>query len=524
MIAQAGGLTYNLPKRQFAQPQEQPVVQQAGRQAGSPFDIPMGEDLAYVENLTNNYYNAYGRLKDFTETMWKDYGVDVTKPDFSQAGGGLMHDAFLKMDADLRIAANDLAQEKKIREEQRKAVLEGKAIYAPGYQEEAQLARTLPQEQRIISLELFPEVEQALQGVSNRVYNTPTEQEAAFATLKPMIAKYEQLKIDDPQNARRYQRQINALRKPTYSLPDVYFREEADRGAGAQKEAQYLTMAKKIANEWKGNWASVDKREYDPILKQQVDVVIPESGLTFGKTTIDGKEVDKIVKRYIRDKDGFVYADFANPNIPRERLDSKTTDEAVTTIFSNNPKYGGAEGIEFLNKFRGTSGTFDVTDLYAKEPGEYQQVVKQSQEAFKGIKERQQVLASVKEKIKNRLPKSSPVWDTPEDLKTILADYPEVADKLPNIKIEPEGDGFKFKTDFWSAPSKDLKEQLGIKKSIYTYDELIDWLADFVGEAVNIESAGSSTQTPSMTSQSQVSSANQTTLPKEQSKFIRNRK
>lgn len=487
MIAQAGGLTYNLPQRQFAQQQAQPVMQQEAQpQGGSPFDIPMGDDLAFVENLTNNYYTSYGRLKDFTETMWKDYGVDVTKPDFTQPGGGLMHDTFLRMDADLRMAANDLAQEKKIREEQRRAVLEGRAVYAPGYQEEAQLARTLAPMQRVIPTNLLPDVEEAVRGVSNKQYNTPQEAQRAFATLKPLIDKYTALVQTDPTNAPFYQRQIDALRQPTYSLPDFAFRQTARQLATSQEQSNYLTMAKKIANDWKGNWTEGVTYEYDPILKEQVAVVVPETGLMLGKATVDGKkEVDKIVKRYVKGSDGAVYAEFDNPKIPRERLDTKTTDEAVTTVISRNPKFGGEKAINFLNQFRGTAGTYDITDLYER-PEEYQQIVQQAQETTKDLPAKQQTLANIKERVKLRMPTKAPFFlpDRPVNIKSLLADYPEISKMIPDARIETEKDGYKF-TD-----SKGFKNITGLESGsnkIYSEDEIIDFLAKFVGEAVNLE-------------------------------------
>lgn len=485
MIAQAGGLTYRLPQRQqFAQPQ--PEQQMQPQQQGSPFGTPAGDDLAYVEDLTNNYYNAYGRLKDFTETMWKDYGVDVTKPDFAQPGGGLMHQAFTKMDADLRMTANDLVQERKIREEQRKAVLEGKAVYAPGYQEEAQLARTLQPEQRVIPTNLLPDVDEAIKGVSNRVYNTPQEAQRAFATLQPLITKYQNLVKSDPANAQFYQRQIDALRQPTYSLPDVSFRPSS----GTSKEQQnYLTMARKIANDWKGNWTEGVSYKYDPELKQQVAFIEPEGGLMMGKATIGKNEVDKIIKRYIKTPAGAIYAEFDNPKIPRERLDTKSSDEAVTTIMTRNPAaFGGQEGVNFLNQFRGTAGTYDVTNLYPDQK-EYQQLAQQAKETTIDLPARQEALASVKSNISSRMPVKR-AWflpDKPINIKDLLADYPEIASKIPDAMIEAEGDGYMF-TD-----SDGFKAITGLdsgSNNTYSKDEIIGFLANYVGEAVNLESAG----------------------------------
>jgi len=302
MIAQVGGLNYRFPDRQRVGEQQVAAgqAQMAPQQGGSPFDIPLAESgVPTIENYTRNYYDSYSKLKDFTETMWKDYGVDVTKPDFSQPGGGLLHEAFQKMDADLRIAANDLAESKTILAEQRKAYLEGKAIEAQGYDPYAQIAREVPQGQRMVPLGLAEDVQQAVQGVSNRVYNTPQEAERAYATLQPLRNKYAKLIKDDPENTAFYQRQIDAMRRPTYSAPNI----KPPSGIG-EKEQQYLTMARKIANSMAGNWTP-DDTEYDLETKQNISILNAESGLSMGPTTVKNQKgedvkVDKIIKRYIK--------------------------------------------------------------------------------------------------------------------------------------------------------------------------------------------------------------------------------
>jgi hypothetical protein len=508
MIAQAGGLTYSLPQRQqFAQPQ--PEMQQQAQQ-GSPFSAPIGEDLAYVEDLTNNYYNAYGRMKDFTETMWKDYGVDVTKPDFAQPGGGLMHQAFQKMDADLRMTANDLSQERKIREEQRKAVLEGKAVYAPGYQEEAQLARTLPQEQRIISLELFPEVEQALQGVSNRVYNTPTEREAAFATLKPMIAKYEQLKIDDPQNARRYQRQIDALRKPTYSLPDVSFRPPSGTGA----PTGLIESLKKPVFDNMGFWTP--QRTQTKVVNGQATVTMtPEQDVNHGPIKIEtynakGKKEElntNLIVDYYYLNDGQVMARYKSPaNDPKydRRVDNKLVSEQVRQQYGEDAKlmrdfYTATSDIV-------TPETGAVTVESFLKPEEIQMGEQNKQNAQVLAKQADAALAAEKNKIKEDMSEASGYKD---------------------LVFNINGKEYRFKNHTIGAeyyPENELKDIIeltgipqptleGYKKDRLTADDIFKLLekAGYFDQVVQ----------KAMPQQAVPSSANTTTLPAEQSKFLR---
>lgn len=498
MIAQAGGLTYRLPQRQFAQ-QAQPAMQQQvaqQQQEGSPFDIPMGEDLAYVENLTNNYYTSYGRLKDFTETMWKDYGIDVTKPDFAQPGGGLMHDTFLRMDADLRMAANDLAQQKKRTEEMAKLEAQGKVVRGmlptgEVYDPTRMLERQFVDAQgRPVSAYVSTDLEdRTLKAIerANQEYYTTGDAAAANAAIQPIRDEYARLIKENPYQAEYYQKQLNAIMDAQRKFSSGMLTADSKAKFATQGEqAKYLTMARKIANDWKGNWTQGVTYEYDPILKEQVAVVTPEASLMLGKATVDGKdEVDKIVKKYIRGSNGAVYAVFDNPKIPRERLDTMTTDEAVTTVLSKNPKFGGEKAVTYLNQFRGTEGTYDITDLYER-PEEYQQIVQQAQETTKDLPAKQQTLANIKERVKLRMPTKAPFFlpDRPVSIKSLLADYPEISKMIPDARIETEKDGYKF-TD-----SKGFKNITGLESGsnkIYSEDEIIDFLAKFVGEAVNLE-------------------------------------
>lgn len=349
MIAQAGGLTYTFPARQIGE--QQPVAggqaPMQAQQGGSPFDIPLAEDgVPTIENYTRNYYDSYGRLKDFTETMWKDYGVDVTKPDFSQPGGGLLHEAFQKMDADLRIAANDLAESKTILAEQRKAELEMKAMKAPGYDPYAQIAREAPN--AMIPLGLFEDVQQAIQGVSNRVYNTPGEVQRAYATLQPLIQKYEKLMTDDPRNAAVYQRQIDAMRQPTYSTPDIAFRPPSGGGSGAEG---LVDLSKKVVFDNTAYGWTPQRVQPKTVNGKATLTMTPEQDITHGKVKVEivdasgkKKEIDTMltVDYYYMTPDGTVMARYKSPaDDPAydRRVDNKLASEQMKQYLSNDAQF-----------------------------------------------------------------------------------------------------------------------------------------------------------------------------------------
>ena len=499
MIAQAGGLTYRIPQRQPIGQQQAIAAGQAPMQAqqgGSPFDVPLVEDgVPTIENYTRNYYDSYSKLKDFTETMWKDYGVDVTKPDFSQPGGGLLHEAFQKMDADLRIAANDLAESKTILAEQRKAKTEMKAIEAPGYDPYAQIAREAPN--AMIPLGLFEDVQQAIQGVSNKVYDNPLEVQRANATLDPLRQKYETLKTTDPRNAAVYQRQIDAMRRPTYSAPNI----KPPSGIG-EKEQQYLTMARKIANSMAGNWTP-DDTEYDLETKQNISILNAESGLSMGPTTVKNQKgedvkVDKIIKRYIKTPDGEVYAEFNDDRIPRERVDNKSADEAVTTIFNENKLLGGDDAIEFLNRLRQTSGGgYTLRSLYSpEEEALYQEAKSTGMTSTAATKQGLQRLADVKSNItakfkglKETTGLSRFFGGEEINAKDLFADYPDIASLVPdmNISINVTDDKFNLSREDYAALKGLPVNSDDILDTDYedlSEDQIIDLFSKYVSKAL----------------------------------------
>ena len=370
MIAAAGGQTYAIPyPKQRAQP-EQAMPQQPEQ---SPWQTPMGEDLAYVENLTSNYYNAYGTLKDFTTTMWKDYGVDVTKPDFSQAGGGDLHQAYLAMDAELRMTANDLSQQKKSTEERDKLQAQGKLVrgtyvdsatgktisYDPTKELERQFG---PEGQKIspyVSTELNDTTLKAIEKAQQTYYDTGDVEEAN-RSLQPIKEEYARLMEDDPYNKEYYQRQLKAIMKATKTTPAIAFRPPS-----GTPPTDYTTLYKEIVSNAQGAWQggyTTGERE------GQAVAIRAGNGMNYGKVQIveNGKkqEYEAIAENYVRYPDGKVYVEFTNKKIEPQRIDNLSADKVIIPLLQNNA-LGGKESLEYFleNYQKSPSGTVDVTQI-----------------------------------------------------------------------------------------------------------------------------------------------------------------
>lgn len=340
LMGQAGGLAYTF------QPMNRPapVQQEEAQPTGTPFDTPTPPDaeLANVENLTGNYYNAYSRLKDFTNTMWQDYGLDVTKPDLSQPGGGQFYQAYVNMDANLRMTAQDLKQQRKFMEEAYTSQLAGKSLQGAGFDPTKTLYTEAPRAGEY-STTLLPEVTSALAGVSNVQYGTQAEADRAWATLIPLRQSLEAKRNADPYNAQFWQRQIDALRKPTWEQKQ-FASKDGGSGSGEKEQKNFdptLHLVRQGGVPGKAG-AVQTKDGWKPAMIIPTDVSTPESYGTLAVKDAEGKtqDVKKQVKfRYVTE-DGSVYERYQYPlDDPKydERVDNRTVNQNLDDYYKLHP-------------------------------------------------------------------------------------------------------------------------------------------------------------------------------------------
>lgn len=128
-IGQSTGLNYEINPfipQQAAQAPGQPSVG-----AYQPPGLP-DDPLAVKEGYTEDLFGNYALLKSFAEDMARK-GIDVFQPDYSQPGGGLPFQTYMKLDAGVRYASNKLRNEQKFQEDYQKLAMENKARLAPGF-------------------------------------------------------------------------------------------------------------------------------------------------------------------------------------------------------------------------------------------------------------------------------------------------------------------------------------------------------------------------------------------------------
>jgi len=126
-LGQSIGLNYNIPQVQgggFIQPgQAEMEATQAFAPANAQPMLPdLNQDMAYKEKINDHLFNSYATLKRFTEDM-NSKGIDVTKPDYSQPGGGELFKTYKKMEADIYMTAEDLKRESDFEKQYQKYLL-----------------------------------------------------------------------------------------------------------------------------------------------------------------------------------------------------------------------------------------------------------------------------------------------------------------------------------------------------------------------------------------------------------------
>lgn len=353
MIAQSGGLSYKFdPLFKPAAPVAEPTPN-----TGTPFTTPAPPDekIANVEGLTSDYYNAYGGLKSFVTDMWQTYGVDVTKPDYSMPGGGDMHQAYLNMEANLRMVAQDLVQQRKWQEEAFTSGLAGKSITT--FDPSKQLFKETPE--GVVSTNIMPDVESALRLAQN-VYGTQAEAESAWRNqILPLKQKLLDQQRINPENAEFYQRNIDAL-------PQAYTWEKKGSGGGinigtGNEKQEYPIDVRPVL--WNTGAWEPERTQVASIPTssgKNEDVVIYRNGIdneAYGDTIEKTKDPEsgeikqvktpKIVDfRYMK-KDGSVWMKFKDSRIPDLRVDQEDPD---LTLEQYGAQAGGTSEFREINQ------------------------------------------------------------------------------------------------------------------------------------------------------------------------------
>lgn len=337
---------YYLPQNRYINQPQAAVA--APAYAGGQLALPeLTDEYANVQGTTDEFINTVGELKSYTHNMAKQYGIDVTQPDYALPGGGQPFRTFQELSAKALMTGNDLKTRMKENQDINRGVLAGNVIGQGDYQN-APLGTSI--QDRAVSTQLLPEVRQASEALT-RVYDTRSGAQRATQTFKaPLIAKLTAAMEADPQNATFYQRQIDALPDATYEPPQY---NPNAYGGGATKNNGAI-LIKEITNIAQGRWKPGDYTKSTDENGDPIFINKARNGQTYGDYTFttgtgsrkQEKKVKRVIDRWVKRPDGSVWLEFKQTekgqDIPAERVDDTNSGSIASGFFSNVATYGKA--------------------------------------------------------------------------------------------------------------------------------------------------------------------------------------
>jgi hypothetical protein len=442
----AAALNYQIPQTFIGGQQVQQPPSSIEPQ--NPIQNP-AQLLAHREGLTRQYYDLNGKLDAYVTSMAKDNGIDVTKPDFTQPGGGEAFNTFQQLSSALLYTANDLARSAKIDDAILQQSAQGNIRMQAGYDPKTQLSSQMSPEEMFYSTKLDPQVSQ-INDFLNKDFYTQRDADVANQQGAQLRAYYDDLINNDPQNRAMYEAQKAAIGTATRKTPYSAFQQ---RGGSGQGGTSGLGVLKKITNLTKGVWTP---GTYKPVTKAGKAYIenTEMAGDSMGQyiSYKDGQAVykPKIVRRWLKDPDtGDVFVEFQDSSLPLENVSNQPGSSTTATFMSNNPKYGdSAKMIEKASEI----GLLDDTNTSIDEllmPENYKDIQTQIRQS---AQPQAQAVAKEVEKVKSLLSTPEHHWYSPNTV---------VPFTLPQgtIKVEKTGDD--------EYEISNYKTFLGGKKSDY---------------------------------------------------------
>lgn len=340
---------YLLPQNRYI---DQPVAAPVANQVAQPaLALPaLTDNYANVQGVTDEFINTVGQLKSYAHDMAKTYGIDVTKPDYSQPGGGQPYRTFQELSAKSIMTGNDLKARMVQNQLMDKGVIEGKwrNVENP---DEVPLGADISQ--RGYNIGLDPDVDAVVKRTQTG--NFYTERDAQNYNTQVVMKKRDewQKKADNAKSEteKKYaELQVAAL---TDAVKETYPGLLIPRGGDGKKSSGAI-LIKEITNLAQGRWKPGD---YTKIRDKNGDVIFvnkARNGQPYGDfpyTTGTGpnrqeKKVKRIIDRWVKRPDGSVWLEFRQTekgqDIPAERVDDTNSGSVASVFFSNVASYGKA--------------------------------------------------------------------------------------------------------------------------------------------------------------------------------------
>lgn len=363
--SQVLGQTFALPEDRYLQdaPAAQPVV--PGKSAFFPLPENQAGGLAYVEGITDRYYDLRGQIESYALDMQKKYGIDVTSPDPLQPGGGLPFKTYNKLATDLMITANDLKNSMQTNIADEAAVRAGTFQRGQNFDASQQMSSRTPIEQRGFSTRLLPEVEQANEILKTAVHTDSDYNRFKTQVLDPVVKKLQDQMANASDVEKEYlQRNINALVQQPRTTPYAAF--QSAYGAGSRKPTIEIDILKDTTNLAQGRWGEgtytkTTDTEGNPILvnKKREGEQYGEYVYTDPKSNTQ-KRIPRVIDRWVKKSDGSIFLEFKKGDngevIPSEKVSDKRGDAVASNLISSNPKYGS------LTKMYEAAREYGITD------------------------------------------------------------------------------------------------------------------------------------------------------------------
>lgn len=404
--------TFLIPDRSGLLPQAQRgIAARSGVGSGTP-QIPKAvEGLQYVEGTTRDYYDKWANLKNFVNSAWTNFGIDVTKPDFANPEGLRMNEIYTKAVADLMFQGDQL---KTSQSELSKILADQRAGKVMLNQDPSQglVTQTDPR-QLTTSTGVDPITEEANEFSKRRFYTSSEFNQAneAYEETKQM---WEQSIVNDPENAEYYQRQLDALQPPTKSTKIFAPQREGSSGSG---EASGGSLLRKVSNILLGSGETWNRAStIDPLKLQNNDF----KGDVYGEYVDDnGKSQKKVIDSFIFDPETKSIEITYQGEVPSDVISSNDALSVARQLVSSNPRYGTLTSLDKYvesNTLLDSEGEVDPSKLVSPK------LAKLQEENLKEITELKPFVNKAKSQITDKLKNlgrwlggGTEVFDIPEE-------------------------------------------------------------------------------------------------------------
>lgn len=375
--AQALANTFLLPQRA---PVQAPQITSTGSVPAPPSQSAVPdpiEGLQYVENTTKDYYDKWANLKSFVNSAWTNFGIDVTKPDFTRPESIKMNEIYNKAVADIRFQGDQLKTSQqelsRIMSDQRQG-----RVLMQGDPSQAPITQT-PSQDLYTPTAVDPLVSQTNE-FSKRRFFTSQEYTQAMKGFEETKAYLQGQASADPQNADYWNRQLELLQPPTKSTKIFAPPRDTDRGKGTSAGASLL---KKVSNLMLGSgeaWSPASR--IDPLKLQNNEF----RGDQYGEfVTDEGKKISKVIDTFLYDPETRqVSIKYQDPRIPDDFVSDRDALTVARQLVSSNPKLGTLTSLDKYieeNTLLDAEGELDPSKLVSPRMASFQeQNLKQVQE------------------------------------------------------------------------------------------------------------------------------------------------